>query len=194
MLFTIIKQLNWVDLFVVFLLLRILYVSAKNGFVAELFKLIGIIFTIYLSLHYYSKLSNLISKRMSLEQSRLEYVDFFIFISLVAATYLIFAFLRKIFLNFVKIEAVAILSKWGGLILGFFRGALSGGLVIIILSIATLPYLNTSARKSYFGERLFNITVFAYSALWNGVMSKFMVNEKFNQAIFKVQSFASSQK
>lgn len=194
MLFAIIKQLNWVDVFAVFLLLRILYVSAKNGFVVELFKLIGIIFTIYLSLHYYSKLSNLISKRISLEQPHLEYVDFFMFISLVAATYLIFAFLRKIFLNFVKIEAVAVLSKWGGLILGFFRGALSGGLVIIILSIATLPYLNTSARKSYFGERLFNITVFTYSALWNGVMSKFMANEKFNQAIFKVQSFASSQK
>jgi hypothetical protein len=82
---------------------------------------------------------------------------------------------------------VPALSKLGGLILGAGRGILTASLVVFMLSISTIPYLNTSAKQAYSGRRLFDIAISTYSQVWNGVMSKFMLNEKFNQVITEIQ-------
>ena len=188
MLLDILKQLNWVDVIIVFLLLRILYISTVNGFVIELFKLIGIISSIYISFHYFVVFSDLVMRRVSTEQQfPLEFMDFLIFVFLVIIVYLVFVLLRKVVCHFVKMEAVPALSKWGGLILGLARGILTASLVVFMLSISTIPYLNTSIKEAYSGQRLFNITVSTYSQLWNGVMSKFMLNEKFNKVITEIE-------
>lgn len=188
MLLDILKQLNWVDVIIVFLLLRILYISTVNGFVIELFKLIGIISSIYISFHYFVVFSDLVMRRVSTEQQfPLEFMDFLIFVFLVIIVYLVFVLLRKVVCHFVKMEAVPALSKWGGLILGLARGILTASLVVFMLSISTIPYLNTSIKAAYSGQRLFNIAVSTYSQLWNGVMSKFMLNEKFNKVITEIE-------
>ena len=54
MIVEIIKQFNWVDIFVIILSVRVLYIAVKNGLPVELFKLLGTIAAIYLSLHYYT--------------------------------------------------------------------------------------------------------------------------------------------
>lgn len=188
MLLNILKQLNWVDIIIAFLLLRILYISTVNGFVIELFKLIGIISSIYISFHYFVICSDFVMRRVSTEQHfPLEFMDFLIFVFLVIIVYLVFVLFRKVVCHFVKMEAVPLLSKWGGLILGMGRGILTASLVVFILSISTIPYLNTSAKEAYSGRRLFNIAVSTYSSLWEGVMHKFTVNEKFNKVITEIQ-------
>jgi hypothetical protein len=88
-------------------------------------------------------------------------------------------------------EAVPALSKWGALILGFFRGILAAGLLAFLFAVSTTLYLNTSVAKSYYGRYLFDIVVSTYSGLWNGAMSKFMVNEKFNKGVLEIKTFAS---
>lgn len=188
MLLNILKQLNWVDIIIVFLLLRILYISTVNGFVIELFKLIGTISAIYISFHYFVICSDFVMRRVSAQQGfPLNFMDFLIFVLLVVTVYLVFVLLRKVVCHFVKMEAVPMLSKWGGLILGLARGILTASLVVFTLSISTIPYLNTSAKEAYSGRRLFNIAVSTYSNAWNGVMSKFTVNEKFNKVITDIQ-------
>ncbi len=52
MLLNIIKQLNWVDIFVLIVLLRTAYISRKAGLPREFFKLLGTVLAIYLSLHF----------------------------------------------------------------------------------------------------------------------------------------------
>lgn len=187
MLSNILTRLNWVDILAIFLLLRILYISSKTGFVVELFKLIGTISTIYISLHYYSGLSDFILKRVSKQQFAPGLIVFIIFIFLVTITYLFFVLLRQVFCHLVKMQAVPLLSKWGGIILGSLRALLTAGLIIFILSISTAPYLRASVKKSYSASRLFALTVSTYAGLWDGFMSKFMANEKFNYSILKSQ-------
>ncbi len=194
MIINVLTRLNWIDFIVVSILLRVLYVGGKNGFIVELFKLIGIIFTTYVSLHYYVKLSDFIIQRLSKVQVPTELLHFFVFILLVAVSYSFFVLVRRAFCNLVKMEAAPILSKWGGVFLGVGRGVLTSSLVMLVLLISTTPYLNTSVRKSYSGRCLFNVAVKTYSAIWNGLMSKFMTGEKFNGSIPKILPDDSAKK
>jgi len=193
LLFSILSQINWVDIAVISLFIRILYVAAKNGFIIELFKLIGVVVTIYISLHYYSALAGLLIKRTGVQQYPVVFVEYFIFLLLVLGTYGFFILLRTLFFNFVKMEAIPALSKWGGFVLGFFRAFLASSLVVCVLALSTIPYFSGSAAKSYWGESLYNTAVSTYSFFWNGVMSKFMVHEKFNEDILEVKTFSAKR-
>ena len=55
-------------------------------------------------------------------------------IILLVVSYLASVFFRALFSKFIKLEAVPILQKWGGLLLGGARGILAASLVAIILS------------------------------------------------------------
>lgn len=194
MISNILTRLNWIDFIVISILIRVLYVGGKNGFIVELFKLIGITFTAYVSLHYYVKLSNFIIQRLPNMPVPGELVHFFVFILLVAVSYAIFVFVRRGFCNLVKMEAAPMLSKWGGVFLGVGRGILTSSLVMIVLLMSIFPYLNTSVRKSYSGRYLFYVAVSTYSVIWNGFMSKFMAGEKFNDSISKIPSGEPAKK
>jgi uncharacterized membrane protein required for colicin V production len=63
------QQFNWVDVFVVILLLRIIYCAIKNGIFIEFFKLLGMLLSCYLFLHYYTKLSVFFKRRIPVESN-----------------------------------------------------------------------------------------------------------------------------
>ena len=187
-LLNILKQFNWVEIFFAILLIRICYVAVKNGFPVELFKLLGTLSAAYLSLHYYIIFSDYIVGRIGEKFIPLEYLTFFSFIALAILGYLIFMLLRKVFSRFIQMEAVPKLNKWGSLILSMMRGFLFVSLLIFILVIAPTGYFRNSVNNSYSGKRLFNIAPTTYTWLWNGIMSKFRTQEKFNETILEVQA------
>jgi len=189
MLLGIIKQLNWVDVLVIIIALRICYIAARIGFPTELFKLFGTIAAIYFSLHYYTALSDILSEFLPGVQDRapLEFMDFACFLILVIVSYLAFALLRNIFCRFIKMEAIPKLNKWGGFILGLARTYLFLGLLIFMLAISTITYLRESAGQSYLGTRLFKVAPNTYYWLWNNLGSKFMIKEKINKTVAEVE-------
>ena len=182
----ILKQFNWVDIFFVVLLIRICYVSVKNGFPAELFKLLGTLLAVYLSLHYYIDLSGYITSYTNAKNLSLEYLTVISFAALAILGYFVFALLGKIFSRFLKMEAAPKLNKWGGLILGMARSFLLMSLIIFIFLVSSNQYLMHSVNNSYSGKRLFKIAPAAYTWLWDSVMSKFRAQEKFNSAVLEV--------
>lgn len=187
-LLNILKQFNWVDIFFVILLIRICYVAIKNGFSVELFKLLGTLSAIYLSLHYYIIFSDYIVGRIGEKFIPLEYLTFLSSIALAILGYLIFMLLRKVFSRFIQMEAVPNLNKWGSLILSMMRSFLCVSLLIFILVIAPGGYFRNSLNNSYSGKRLFKIAPTTYTWLWNSIMSKFRTQEKFNETIFEFQT------
>lgn len=181
------KQFNWVDIFVVIIILRIGYVALRNGFSLELFKLLGTVLAIYLSLHYYLVFSDNIAGRLSIDNNiAREYLTFLFFIFLAVAGYAIFVILRKVFYRFIQLEAVANLNKWGGLFLGLCRAVLALSLLVCLLVTSPIAYLKNSVASSYSGKYLSKAAPAVYSALWNGIACKFMLNEKFNQAVLEI--------
>jgi len=129
MLLDILRQFKWLDVVLVILFIRVCYSALKNGFSVELFKFLGTLSAIFLSLHYYTFLSDMIQKRANLNGMPLEFLDFFVFLLLALLGYFIFVALRIFLCRFMKLEAVPVFNKWGGLALGLLRGFFLVGLV-----------------------------------------------------------------
>jgi len=189
MILDILRQLNWIDFLAIIILFRVCYIAFKSGLVVEFFKTLGTLSSIYLSLHYYTMLSDFVVKRFGLTNIPLKFLDFIFFIFLVILTYLFFVGLREVFSRFIKMEAVPQLSQWGGFILGLIRGFFLVSLIIFALVISNTSYLEKSVSDSYLGKRLFKVAPAIYSALWNGFFSKFMTKESFNKTILEIQPF-----
>lgn len=183
----IIKNINWVDIALLILLLRICYIAVKNGFPREVFKLFGTIAAVFFSLHYYVSLSGFIRSRLGLEDKALQSLDFFVFIILVVFCQLFFVILGKIFSKALKVEALPTLNKWGGFILGLARGLLVGSLLMFILLLSGAGFLNKGVKESYSGKYIVGIAPAVYSSLWHGLLSKFFTGDKFNDTVLQVQ-------
>jgi len=188
MILEVLKQFNWVDVFVLLVLFRIIYIASKTGAIVELFKALGIIFATYVAFHYYTILSDLLRSRMPVEAFPLDFFDFVVFVPLLVLTYLTFVLFRNIICSYIKVETIPTLSKIGGFVIGIARGILTISLVIYMFAISCMPYLTTSAQKSYLGKRLFNVAVGTYTGLWDGLMSKFVPGEKINSAVSEIEN------
>ena len=180
------KQFNWVDIFVVIIFMRICYVSLKSGFPVELFKFLGVVSAIYLSLHYYTTLADFIGA--PIKKVPLESFHLFAFAVLAISGNFIFTLLRSIFYRFIHMEAVPQLNKWGGFVLGIARCILVVGLLTFILVIPNIDYLKKSVANSFSGNYFLRVAPNIYSGLWNNLISKFMPKEKFNKSVLDIQA------
>src|SRR3989338_5766022 len=114
----IIKQVNWLDILILIILIRASYVAIKTGFPLELFKILGVTLATCLSLHYYSGVSAFISASLGFKNIPTALLNLLSFILLAGAALLAAFVLRKLIFRFVKMEAVSGLNKWGGFFLG----------------------------------------------------------------------------
>lgn len=177
-------KFNWIDIFVISLVLITSYKGAKKGFVIEIFKLSGVVLSFYAALHYFSQASD----------SLLEYFpnlgiifsDFACFAFLALVSYLSMAAIREILRRFFKTEATTGLNRWGGLILGFIRGIFLASLLLISFYFLGVNYLRGSVKKSYLGSRMVLTDVKVYEFIFGGIVSKFTPDEKLNKDIYEV--------
>lgn len=181
----IITQVNWVDIFIVVILSKICYTAFRTGLKIEIFKLLGTITSVYLALHYYTNISD--AFRGPNQKMPLEFLDFLSFIVLSIVGYLVFFSLRLLFFLFIKIEAEPNINKWVGLVLGMGRGFLAASLITFLLMISSLSYIKSSVKNSYLGRTFFKMAPNTYTWIWNSISSKFMTQEKFNDAIQEIQ-------
>jgi membrane protein required for colicin V production len=194
MVLNIVRHINWIDILAVIILFRISYIAIKNGLGQEIFKFLGILLALYLSLHYYSSLSDFMARRIGLKSASGLWLNFIIFIFSSLVGYLIFVILRKIFWRFIKFEPVFELNKWGGFILGVCRAILVISLIGYILAISPAKYFRHSIQNSYSGKKMFKIAPATYAWLWNKIVSKFMITEKFNLSVSEVQKDLLNEK
>ncbi|MGE5197407.1 MAG: CvpA family protein, partial [Deltaproteobacteria bacterium] len=101
--------------------------------------------------------------------------------------YLIGLLLREGFSRIIKLEAVPLLNKWGGLILGFVRTFFLVALITFCLFISTISHFRTQIGNSYMASRMLKVAPDTYGKIWYGIMSKFMPNEKFNPTISEIE-------
>jgi len=179
----VITQFNFLDIIIIIISLRICYVAFQMGLAVEFFKILGTLLATYLSLHYYTGLSEIIQRWFIPKGMLLEFVDLLVFLVLAAGGYLSFVILRSSFYRYVRLEALPKISQLGGLILGAARLFFTIGLLIYILMISGVKYLNQSVKHSYLGSRSTLISTNTYDWLWSNIISKFSLKEKFNPAV-----------
>ena len=177
-------KFNWIDIVVAALVLIMSYRGFKKGFIVEMFKLSGIVLSIYVSLHYFSRASDFLYQRFPI--IKLINWDFICFTILAVMSYLAMAAARNIFCRFIKVEAEGGLNKWGGMLAGFFRGCLSASMLFLLFYLSTVTYLKESVRKSYLGSQCVVTDAKVYEFIFNHIVSKFSPGDKLNQAIYDV--------
>ena len=180
------KQVNWIDIFALIVLFRISYIAVKTGFPAEIFKLFGTVLAIYLSCHYYIKLSILLDNFLPAKsESAINFLNLLVFVALACLGYFIFVVIRVVFRQLIKMEAVSILNRWGAYIFGLIRWGLFTSLLFFIITLTNIGYLKDSLSDSLMGSQLIKLAPRVYSSLWNSIVSHFEDEKQFNQQVFK---------
>lgn len=182
------KHFNWLDIFIVILLIRICYISLRNGLPVQLFWFLGTIAAVYLSLHYYLNFADFLGKRFPDSWISTEVLALTSFVILAFLGYISFVVLQRLLSRFIRLEANPQLNKYGGLICGVMRGLFITALIIFLFSISSFSYFKNSAKNSFAGRYLFKVAPVTYSWLWHNLMSKFMLFEKFNSAVEDVHN------
>lgn len=177
-------KFNWVDIMAICVIILTAYKGARKGFIIEIFKLLAVVLSLSVSLHYFSKASDSLLEYFP--QIGIIFSDLICFVVLALLSYLAVTAAREALRRFIKTEAVSGLHKWGGFILGLVRGALLTGLLLIGFHFLNLNYLAGSARKSYLGSRLVSAGIKAYEFTFGGIVSKFIPNEGMNKDIYEV--------
>lgn len=181
MTFELIKKINWVDLLVLFIIIRTLYIGLSRGFIVELFKLLGILVSIVFSFHYYSTIADLLNSKSPLP---LDFADFVSLLFLSTIIILVFKFIRDGLLLLIKTEAKPALDKWAGFILSTLRAFMLSSLIVILVFAAGLTYLQDSVRNSYSQSFILNIAPRIYSGCFENLIVKFFPSEQLNTSIF----------
>lgn len=179
----ILAKFNFLDFIILIVLFRICYIAAKTGLSVEIFKFSGVLFSTYTALHYYTAFSDLIQRRFLPEVMPLEFVDFLIFVLLIAVVYLCSVVLRSLLFRFIQLNAIPRINKIAGLLLGILRSFLVIGLISFGLVISSVTYLSSLTKHSYLGSRTLAIAPATYNWLWSSIFSKFSAEEKFNSTV-----------
>ncbi len=187
------RQFNWIDILVIILTLRIVFVSFKFGLETEFFKFLGTFFGLYLALHYYFSLAVYLNGRTGAKSSPGEFLEFSSYIFLLIFGYLIFWLFRLLIFKFINAQINLILSKWLGFILGLCRAWLLCSIILLGFLIPQSVYFKDSVRYSLSGKELVKVAPAVYTWTWKSIVSKFNFGGKFNNAILEINSSETKQ-
>ncbi len=184
------KQLNWVDVFVVIVFIRTSYVAAKTGFPCEIFKLFGTLSATYLACHYYTGMGAFLNRHLAGFAGADAALDLFSFLSfciLAWSGYFLFVMIRKGLLSLLKIEATSLLNRWGAFAVSVCRCSLLVSLLFFTATLSNISYFRRSLSNSFTRPALFKPVPRTYQFLWNSLLSHFMDTSRLNKAVFNIE-------
>jgi uncharacterized membrane protein required for colicin V production len=178
MLLEIIQKLNWIDLVIVIVMLRALYIGLKRGCVNEILQLLAIVAAILIVFHYYPFCSRFLENRIFFKAEIAKSLTFFVLWVVVA---LVSTFVRGgVYLLF-KIEAKSFFDKIGGLAIAIVRGALIASLILSLFMTTGSEYLSRNIKSSFLSPRVAPLAPDVYKFVFKEFVSKYFPNEKMNQ-------------
>lgn len=140
----ILSKINWVDVIVVILILRMSYVAFMDGLSHEIFPLFGSIIVFVLSLSYYVKLGGIMVQSLGMPS---ELANCLAFIILVVIAGFIVKFLRIIIDKLVKVQWHPVIERFGGLLAGVVKAYIITAIILTILVLMPFSYLRWSIKE-----------------------------------------------
>lgn len=180
-----IKDTNWIDIFVVIILLRSTYIGIKKGFAVELLKICALVANIFISFHYYVRFAEALRARISIPEDFLEFISFVFLLGILS---FVFKFIRFGFFYFLKVETSNFLNKTVGFILGFLRGIMWASIFLFVFFLSGQSYLKGSIIESFSGLRIAKISSGIYRFSFEKIISKFFPQEEFNDKVGEIWS------
>ena len=176
------KSLNWIDLLMVVLAVRIVYISAMTGFVTEFMKTAAVLISVLLAFHYYTKIAAVLGHFVGLTPPLLEAL---VFAAIWAFTFIVMKFIRDgIFLIF-TVQAISLVDKWGAMAVSIARFALTASMLMFVLVLTDQPYLERMTMSSFSQKYIFLVAPETYQKMMNGFVVKLLPKQKVNPAVME---------
>ncbi len=180
----ILASINWVDVAMLALLIRIVFIGVKTGFVSELFKLLGVLCSIFVGFHYYTPLAVFLSKKTGWPLDTLEFVFFVVLVSL---TVLAIKYLRDGFLMIFKFEtAHEGVNQWGSGVLSVIRALFLASIIMFGILLSQIEWLQKETLTSVSHKLALKAGPNTYSFLYNNFVGKLFAGQKLNEQVANV--------
>lgn len=152
----ILQYINWVDILILTLLVRLCYVGFERGLSSEITPVIGTYIALIISLHTYFQIGDVIATYTPLPST---FTYFISFVGLaVLINYIVFLFDLNIVKKIITVQIVSLYNKIGGLVAGALRGILLISIVVIALELVPIGYITYSvAQRSLLASRFSRI-------------------------------------
>ena len=137
----ILSGINWVDVLVVILMVRMSYGSFLDGLSHQIFPFFASIAILAISLHYYTRLGQLMGGIQPEVANALSYI------ALVVVLGFIVKFVKIILDKIVQVQWHPVIEKFGGLLVGIAKAYVMTAIVLTMLSLMPLSYLQWSVRE-----------------------------------------------
>ncbi len=182
MLIDILKSINWVDLVILALFIRIMYTAVHEGLIVELFKCFSLAIALFLSFHYYFALAKYLTRRIDDPQYMIFTLSFCFFgiwlLPIIASKYI-----RIGLLLLFSIKTKATWDRWGAAVFGVGRFLVTASMITFVLLVSGVHYLEAKTVDSFFGKRVVTIAPRIYQKMCDGFVSRLLPREKFNPAV-----------
>ena len=156
-------KVNWVDVVVLLLVIRCVYTGIRNGLTVELFRFLGVISGLIIAIYWYGKAANIFIVNFSLPERICEFVCF---IAIAQIIRLIFKYGITLAFKILNIQFLPQLEKPGGGIVGFGRGIILSGTLLLAIVLLPSVYLEESIYdKSFSGMFLIKACEKTYKSL-----------------------------
>jgi uncharacterized membrane protein required for colicin V production len=137
----ILKYTNWLDIVGVIIVLRCIYLGAKTGLTAELFRFVGSVLALAVGVHWYGQAAEIIIVNLSLPAWLSQFLCFSVIVLLVR---IVFRYSVLVFLKVLNLQFVPQLEKGGGALVGFGRGIVMFGVLVLSLTFIPSDYMTDS--------------------------------------------------
>jgi uncharacterized membrane protein required for colicin V production len=156
----ILSEFNWIDILYIILLIGMVYRGAKTGVGGQLFSLAGWFVTLFISLKYYSFLSETISG--FLMQRWGKPISFFLIAAIIFVAIKVF----ERVINIVNSEGAASIERMGGSLIASLRACILFGLIGILFLLTPVNFLRSSAIE---GSKTCMFFVHMDVAIYSGI-------------------------
>jgi uncharacterized membrane protein required for colicin V production len=175
-----INSLNWVDILILALAIRIVYVGIQTGFMTELFKVVGLVLALFTAFQFYVSAGGVVKVWDKVPEG---YYFAFSFLLIWIIIAVIFKFLRQGFLLLFTVQTISALDKWGGAVLAVGRFVLTASMVMYVLIVTGESYLQTKAAEAFSSKYLLKVAPGFYKGLSDNFVSKVLPAVKYNSAV-----------
>lgn len=164
------------------------FVGMKTGFFVELFKLLGIVFAIFITHHYYTSVAGFLHDKAHFAPFVANPVAFGFLWFLVV---MVFKLVRDGLLILFKIQTNSAFNQWAGFAISLGRGVLVCSLTLMLLNSSETKILSRYISRSLSGQYLNGISLGVYEAVYYSLVSRFFEHEKLNMAVFKLKEIGN---
>jgi len=183
----VLEKINWVDIVVLILVVRGVYLGIKHGLTAELFSFIGILLSLVCAVSWYSQIADVLVINFSLPIWLSQLLCFMVIAQLIR---IIFKYGLAMLLRVLNVQFLPQLERIGGGVVGFGRGIIISSILLLAMVLISNNYLNESIyQKSFSGTFLLKAAERTYKAL-----TFWLPEEEAEKSIFSTSAATKAQK